>query len=116
MTDQTETLRAALTEMDRLAGFKNGITSTAYSYCADLLRAALATPVQSTPLDTVQSTPPAGVLHETHICRDCGASITVPYASPPLRGWDMPIDGDGLSRWVVPGEEGQSASSSKKPK
>lgn len=23
---------------------------------------------------------PAGPLHETHVCRDCGAAITVPYA------------------------------------
>jgi hypothetical protein len=34
-------LREALDEMDRLASFGNGITSSAYRYCADLLRAAL---------------------------------------------------------------------------
>lgn len=22
-------------------------------------------------------------LHETHVCRDCGAEITMPYATPP---------------------------------
>jgi hypothetical protein len=43
----TTALQAALAEMERLAAFKNGITSTSYGHCADLLRAALAEPEPS---------------------------------------------------------------------
>jgi hypothetical protein len=31
-------------------------------------------------------------LHETHVCRDCGAEITIPYARPASAHADVDVD------------------------
>jgi hypothetical protein len=73
-------LREALDEMDRLASFGNGITSSAYRYCADLLRAALSRQAERPYLTSGEQRRLACVCghplirHTEYGCIDCGTS------------------------------------------